>query len=497
MFGPIRAVAIDDDPSHLLSITAGLAAIGIPCLGYWYDREVNELRPSPTEGGLPFLRLIFMDLNLAEQAGIPEAGTLAAGVMDVLKQIVSRNSGPYLLVFWTQVGTRVAEVEKIIYERLEDIENIPCPIAVIELSKNPFIITNAKAQDFKSSLREFYSELHKSIKDLGKAVEDAVTGDPQLSALSFWESRASDAAASAVNQIHSCSRSDQPDPSKATASIRNILAKIAIAASGETSAMEDPARALDAGMIDILEDQFGNSLGEAAYKEAVDRAIGPALKGKVEFQNEIQMAAVLNTFFHIDKEVGSANMGDRGVVFSAKTYNKNHLGFRLCDQLTDFLIPYEVFDPGRREAMEGLWIEIRNSHEFVLIELGADCEHAQNPARTRRYLLGLEVPLKFSDLIRFPGNKKLRSESLQLLGPWIISGTEPVFLLVSCRRFCTWQDKNIPVLSKIKYRLRAPLVDKLLHHYSAFHSRPGIIEFQMKWPEEAGFAKAKDANAGS
>ena len=39
MFGPIRAVAIDDEPSHLLAITTGLSASGIPCMGYWFDRD--------------------------------------------------------------------------------------------------------------------------------------------------------------------------------------------------------------------------------------------------------------------------------------------------------------------------------------------------------------------------------------------------------------------------------------------------------------------------
>jgi gamma-glutamylcyclotransferase (GGCT)/AIG2-like uncharacterized protein YtfP len=32
----------------------------------------------------------------------------------------------------------------------------------------------------------------------------------------------------------------------------------------------------------------------------------------------------------------------------------------------------------------------------------------------------------------------------------------------------------------VKYRLRASLVNKLLHHYAAFHSRPGIIEFPSR-----------------
>jgi hypothetical protein len=130
VFGPIRAVAIDDEPSHLLAITTGLSASGIPCVGYWYDRGSHQLQPAPPAGGLPYVRLILMDLNLEELAGIPDPANLCGTVMDVLHQIVSKDGGPYLLVFWTQVGTKVEAVKTLLYQRLE---GIPFPLAVLEL----------------------------------------------------------------------------------------------------------------------------------------------------------------------------------------------------------------------------------------------------------------------------------------------------------------------------------------------------------------------------
>src|SRR5581483_9807807 len=132
MFGPIRAVAIDDEPSHLLAITAGLSASGIPCMGYWYDRDAHDLRPEPDKGGLPFLRLVLMDLNLEELGGVPETANLCGTVMNVLRRIVSKDGGPYLLVFWTQVAMKVDEVKTMLYQRLE---GIPAPVAILELPK--------------------------------------------------------------------------------------------------------------------------------------------------------------------------------------------------------------------------------------------------------------------------------------------------------------------------------------------------------------------------
>jgi hypothetical protein len=474
MFGPIRAVAIDDEPGHLLAITTGLSASGIPCMGYWYDRDTHALRPEPDPSGLPYVRVVFMDLNLEELGGIPEPAALCATVMHVLKQIIPANGGPYLLVFWTQVGGEVEEVKTLLYQRLE---GIPFPIAVAELGKGPFLVREPGQQEFKAALREFYSEMHNNIAELEKAVKDAVGRDPQLSAVSLWESRASEAAARAVNEICDCARGDAADPLRMAESIQKVLAKIAVAASGDKAAGESPARALDLGMIDILTDQFGASVDDAGYQDVVGRAIGGTVKGSIAFRDEVRMFAALNTFFHVDTDVSSAKPGDRGVVISAKPFKTNDLGFRPFELLErEFLLPHQTFPESEHARIHALHAEFKQSAEFVLVELGADCDHAQDSARTRRYLLGLEVPVKFFELARYPANKKLRSESLQLLGPWNINNGI-TYLLVSCGRYWTWQKKEPPPQGKVKYRLRASVLNKLLHHYSVWSSRPGIVEF--------------------
>ena len=476
MFGPIRAVAIDDEPSHLLAITTGLTAIGIPCVGFWWDRASNEMRPAPPPGGMPFLRLVFMDLNLAEQGGVPDASNLATVVMSALKQLVSLSGGPYLLAFWTQVGTRVEAVGKIIYERLEKVENVPAPVSIIELDKKPFLIQDPAKQDFSGALKEFYAALHGNIDALRAAVQKAVEHEPTLSALSSWESRAAEAAASAVNQIHGCATIDSPQPERRIDSVQKVMAKVAVAAAGESAAQDNPAGALDAGMVDILVDQFGVSVDAPSYQAVVKAALGEAVKAAVAFRDEVAMAAALNTFFHVDDDTSSAKAGDRGVVIATGGFNKNDLGFKPIDYLHEFLIPHETFESGRRAEMKALYEACRKSAEVVLIELGADCDHAQNTARTRRYLLGIEVPVRFTELLTFPDNRKLRSEALQLLGPWRLGG-QIKWLLVSCRRFWAWQERTPHAKGTVKYRLRASIVSKLLHHYATFHSRPGIVEF--------------------
>ncbi len=480
MFGPIRAIAVDDEPAHLLSITAGLSAIGIPCMGYWYDRTSNDLRPEPPAGGLPHVRLIFSDLNLAEAGTIVDTPTLWAGVIGVLRKVVSMNSGPYVLIFWTQIGTRVAEVREMIYARADQLEGRPCPVAVVELAKGQFIVQPPAEQGFHEGLQEFYAGLHENIETLQRAVRTAVDANLQVNALAAWESRAAEAASSAVNEVHRCARVDEPDPRRASESLGKVTAKIAVAASGLSSAKESPARALDAGMIDILVDQFGSSVDEQNYVAVMQKAIGSLVQARLRFTNESQLFAELNTFFHVDREITNATAWDRGVVVPVKApIDDGVLGFSPQGLLgSEFIFDANQFDKAHRLEIQALIDALTGSPEFVLVELGADCDHAQNKHRTRRYLLGLELPDEYLRLASHPTKHHLRHGAIEALGPWRIGG-ENVSLLVSCRRYWTWQGNEPPAASQVKYRLRASVVDKLLHHYTVWSRRPGVVEFPL------------------
>ncbi|NQW61877.1 MAG: hypothetical protein HQ461_03525, partial [Deltaproteobacteria bacterium] len=332
-------------------------------MGYWYDRDTGELRPAPPEGGLLHLRLIFSDLNLAELGGVPEAQALWSVVVSVLKQIVSKESGPYLLVFWTGVEKRAAEVKEMLYDRADQLNGIPCPIDIIELPKSPFLVQSPKGKDFDEGLREFYDALHANIEPLRGAVERAVATNANLNAVAAWESRAAEAAAQAVNEVHRCARSDEPDPLKIDGSFTKVIAKIAVAASGSAVAQAEPARALDAGMLDILVDQFGSTVDVPEYKTTVSAAIGASLAAEIVFANRVAMYAELNTFFHVDREVSAAKSWDRGVVIPAKPpIDGNVLGFRPSELLTrEFLFPHEVFPEAEHTQIKDELLKFRET----------------------------------------------------------------------------------------------------------------------------------------
>ena len=474
MFGPTRAIAIDDELTDLLAITTGLSACGIPCIGCWYDRETHSLKPSVPREDLTAVRLVFMDLNLEEFGGIPAPANLVGPVMEVLKQIISQNGGPYAVVFWTMVGVKVDEVRQLLYERLD---GIPHPVAVVELPKAEFAVAKPTEQDFKPALKEFYLGVMANLERLKEEVKRVAAIDSRLFAVSMWEGRASEAAAGSVNAIHACAERDATDKSKSAESLGNILAKIAIEATGKKVAVHSPARALDAGMIDILKDQFGSSVVSDAYQKAIATAIGGIVGNELDFTDRDALYADLNTLFQVDLNVDATIANERGVVVSANGWNQGELGFNKVIIFDEFVQPNDAFPPEEREEILGLYREFRSAAEFVLIELGADCDHAQDSSRTQRYLVGIEVPPRYFRLLYYPNSRKLRSDGLVLFGPWKI-GKATQHLLVSSGRFWVNQKKEPPPKAAVKYRLREPVVNKLLHHYASYSGRPGIIDFR-------------------
>lgn len=523
MFGPIKAVAIDDEPSHLLAITTGLSTIGIPCVGYWYDRNASALRPPPPDGGLPHLRIVFTDLNLNELGGVPETAALWGVIAFMLKSVVSVSSGPYVLVFWTRMGIKADDVKAMLYERASEID-FPLPTHILALPKKPILAaTPAGNAPFSEQIEAFYDSLLASVDQLKAMVSAAVASEPAVNAVAAWESRAAEAAASTINNVHRTARSDEADHRLVGPAIARVLGRIATAAAGKTAAVAAPARALDAGLLDILIDQFGASVDSQPYRDCATAVIGDIVKEKIEFRDSTATYADLNTFFQVDQLVSEVDSWDRGVVIDTKKpFNRKELGFNPTDLIgSEFLFTPEILFPAsevpqllgwqRRLREKGTiaksaWRrrleEARGSLEpaadqiadanrvrarkdlkdaryaanVVLVELGADCDHAQNNQRTRRFLVALELSHEHHYLAQTPEGK-LRHGALELFGPWRLGGSVK-YLLVSCRRFWTWQDSTPPPNATPRYRLRASVVNKLLHRYAAWQSRPGIVEFR-------------------
>jgi len=117
-----RIVLIDDKKDEIEPVLNSIWSHGIPFL--YFDGTQKTLPNKPLEG----IRFVFLDIELRGMKGQPEK-TKASGVVAVLKKIISKDNGPYVIIFWTQHE----EAIRYVLENCNT-EKIP-PVASVDLEK--------------------------------------------------------------------------------------------------------------------------------------------------------------------------------------------------------------------------------------------------------------------------------------------------------------------------------------------------------------------------
>ncbi|WP_139215572.1 hypothetical protein [Lysobacter sp. cf310] len=382
-------------------------------------------------------------------------------------------------------------IERINHESLGD-QRRPAPLLVNALDKRELVPDkNEAAQEAIAAIfRQKDDEKQPKIEDL---ISSAISQDPQLRTALAWESRASHAAAKTINNVYRVSGFEHSTDVKESAAFQKVLAKIAIEAAGCKNAKQDPAGALDDGLADLFQDEMRSNVHSTLYQEAVNAAVpNPPLSRAPVLTDDSRIA--LNTTLHLERQPLTGQNIERGLVTDVNTDEAlNHLGLANRGKLLQEELTYNsgLFAAAARVATKGSpeleviqqRLEFAKEHKdellarskIVIIEVGADCDHAQRKDRTVRFLLGAEIPADLSTFIYGPTNRSLRSESLREFGPWEVEAGSRFHLLVSLNRFAVQQTwlRNADLL--IRYRLRKPLVDQLLYWYSMHSTRPGII----------------------
>ena len=89
-----RIVLIDDKSDEIEPVLTTLGKHGIPYM--CFNGTPETLPDQPLKG----IRFIFLDIELRGMEGQPDK-TKASGAVARLKKIVSKDNGPYVIIFWT------------------------------------------------------------------------------------------------------------------------------------------------------------------------------------------------------------------------------------------------------------------------------------------------------------------------------------------------------------------------------------------------------------
>lgn len=509
LIAPVRVVVVDDNAEHLFAIVNALSVSGIPCVWHLYDNDSNTLLPTPPSTGYNDIRLVITDLNIRNFSGtLVEPKNLGATLLaEVLKPIVPKSDVPYGLVLWSSVSGVVDEVCSFIYERishqsLDEQDRRAAPLSIQLMKKGEFI-ADLNAGD--TSVRGLILATSKGLEQVRAQLSRALS-DPQLRMACAWEARVSQAASATINTMYEAaaiyvkdSRDDELNPTivKPTDALKVVLAKLANEAAGRENAAEDPARALDDGLLDVFVDDLRSFEDNENYRKIVQASLGGLLGKRIGLSPSVRDH--LNTSLHVEtrRSIAGGRIS-RGLVLGCDDEDKiaARLGKQAARKVlwSEFLFTVNQFKSAAETA--GLdkrhgWEELGKLYEKAkadeadvekecrirLLEIGADCDHANRKERTVRLLCALEIPERLSYFMTRPGQSYgYKSDSVIRLGPWSLGkDRRRALLLVSVGRFAIEQKWPLPPDLKPQYRLRRPIVDSVLHAYASHSSRLGYV----------------------
>lgn len=440
LIAPVRVVVVDDRQEHLFAIANALSVLGIPCISHLYDKETNQLVPKPPEFGYADIRLVITDLNIRNfTGGNVDAKVLGAILLsDVLTPILPAGPAPYGLVLWSSVSGVTEDVRSFINERIDHQslgpnERRTRPLSIELMSKGEFV-SNLALDNI--DLLKLMTEVSQAAPQIRAQLEKALN-DPQLRLVCAWEMRVSQSATATINSVYQAAtlHATKTD-AKPTDAFKSVLVKLANEAAGFNSAAEDPVRALDDGLIDLFVDDLRSSDDDDGFSQLVIASLGEGLGKDVDVSSAVRHQ--LNTSLHVEAKI--SGLGDRisrGLVLGSddQVGVAKRLGYNEPKEVIwgEFLFPAwqfkkpavdakglgnEALLTQRYENAKALEGEVPNNCHLRLIEIGADCDHANKSKRTVRLLCALEVPERYADFMRSPTNgQKLKNDSLMKWGP--------------------------------------------------------------------------------
>jgi hypothetical protein len=453
-------VVIDDNKNELDNIKNAFFEAGIPCLPIQYvnndpDNESGIDHVDISEWITP--RIVVTDLNLMETPSAT-AVNLAGPLAKMLQRLSLK--GPYLLCIWSKLEKDVDDVMQVLEERYWS--DMPLPLQVSVISKHDFL---SEADGLKKKLKALISE--NSLFDI----------------LLNWEVRISEAGRSAVAMLYSLAQGNNQNMSinDRADELRKILAAIGNEAIGLKNAKDNPALAIESGLIPVLEDQIRSRLDAEIYgkwSEAV-----PGIGERQIISDSVK--SKLNAFYHIEEVPEIYPKNSRGVFvrlnmdYLNERINREKFERRLGRSIKSLV--HEEFlpktdDPEQRNLRE----KARNEIVIGFLEVSPACDYAQRKAKFPRYILGALIPSEFEALTSFEtreGGKKDRAHDGVYRLPRIDVDGKTYVVKFSFKYQLGAQPNDNQWFGASLFRVRDQILSAITFSCSQYASRPGVISF--------------------
>lgn len=446
-----RVAAIDDNEEHLKAITWGLSQAGFCPVPFRFDD--GDLTPMPAEP-VTGIRIVFTDIHMV--GGNQHNHKLHSNIIiQCLKKIVA--PGPYALIFWSMFPGDVDQMKNLI-ESEGPQKGLTPPIAYGTIDKRTVL-----GAEFPGSFNA------DTLRDL---IAEQMLNFPTLATAAQWEMRAAEAAAKTTDAVFSLTQVRPSVPR--TKEWEALLAYLATEAVGRTVAAKNIDAALDSALLPILEDELSFVGGFSASAIADTHPLRIALTGTSRPKRPKKISvARLNASYLIDETGAASPKGEfeRGMVIqlSPSFVNSGPFVRHFGREKTELLQKEFLCGIATPEQISALPLHV--------VELGPECDHVQGKVSTHRYLLALLVPVEMIQLcLRENGGHN--NDSVMDAGRVALKSApaHDFHLLISTRCYMALPP-GASLGGKCKFRLRRLSIEEVVHRYTTYTRRPGVMRF--------------------
>lgn len=424
---------IDNDPNEGLPLIKAFSSAGIGAI--YLSGDPDEF---PEPNTLKGVRLVALDIHLTD-ADMDDEQT-ARQPVQVLKCIMGRANGPYMVLLWT---TR-PELAELFHRYVKEIEWPPVFTCVLS----------------KSEVRDEDGIL--SLELIKPRIMDSIRDAHPLQVMMLWGQIVHDATSATLVSL---------GPDKAAnwmSEVGGILAAL-VRENTPRAALSDHARCM-MGLFGALDQIFADQLEAAATEITAEEkdCMGEIVaNAKTSSGTNVQLASQINRNLLLGPVVDKT--GAPGSVYLVSKFIDPVMD-EMADLVSDTLITVEL--TSRLQTKE-LRENAANKSLLVAVEITPVCDHQQDKHRLVRLLGGIAVPAGFEKAIfkaeyirTFPS---ISFADADLTGEYILAWN--VHFLVTRKRD-SLRDHS-PV-----YRVRQAALSDLLAFHANHSARPGYLSIR-------------------
>jgi hypothetical protein len=430
MFSAPRYLVLDDDQDQLEILVRALHGVGAPCLGIHY--QPLNMPAKDLFGGVRFL---FSDLKMLGPTANQQQDF--DNIATIIDNMIDADHGPYILILWTSHDY----LRKELSARLELLlDKGKLPIAVLAMDKIKY------QKDGK------FTETQSLPTDL----RDKIRQSPTINALLSWEREVLKSASATLGILGSMVAAEDQTLEKYPAAMGSLLGQLAEAGLGAENAAKDPRGGVNAMLAPVLIDQLLNQSVEAGEEELWKSAVELPALGKISEEQRAKLNRMLHMAVPPAEIISKADWG------AALPLSDQQLGDGPMNSL---------FGATRAEILGEFKIKANDlpKARLLLIRGGAACDQAQVQTGPIPFILAVLAPSR---------KKESRSAAILTCDREIIyidadHGVEQ--LMVHARFSVTMVKAALDQFGEPLFRLREPLLMKILFHTSSHVMRPSTL----------------------